>query len=79
MPKMNIDDNLLDFVTGGSIGYNPDGNGTYTMNCQYSGNSYQGVTLTQVMQIAQYSARIPNTPEGEQQIIQWATENNIIH
>lgn len=73
---LNLD--MLDNVSGGALGFNPDENGTYTMICEYSGNVYYGVSLAQVIEIAKFGANIPNTPEGEQQIIAWAHEKKYI-
>ena len=79
MSKMPINEELLDMVNGGSLGFDPEPSGTFTMRCEYSGASYEGVALGDAIQIARYGASIPNTPEGEQQIVQWARDNNIIH
>lgn len=78
MGRTEIAPELLEFVTGGSIGFDPDGAGTYTMYCQFSGDIYPGVNLASIMAIAQFGASIPNTPEGEQQIIAWAKAGNYI-
>ena len=59
-------------------GYDPDGHGTYTMRCQYSGQSYYNISLSQVMEICKYSANIPDTPEGEVRILNWARDRGII-
>lgn len=76
--RVQIDAELLDLVNGGNIGFNPNDNGTYTMQCQYSGQTYQNVSLSQAMEIAKYAAAVPNTAEGEQQIVNWAHQNGII-
>lgn len=76
--RIAIDEDLLGQVSGGAIGFNPDGNGTYTMKCQFSGLSFSGITLAQAIEVAKFAAAIPNTAEGEQQIIQWARDSHII-
>lgn len=76
--KIELNDEILDKINGGAIGFNPDGQGTYTMKCQFSGETFGGVTLQQIIQIAQFCATIPNTAEGEQQIIDWARGKGII-
>ena len=76
--RFELSEDLLDQVNGGAIGFNAESNGTYTMVCQYSGNSYKGITLAQVMQIAQYAATIPDTAEGEKKILDWAESQGII-
>ena len=48
------------------------------MLCQFTGQSFNGVSLAQVMQIAQYAATVPNTLEGEKKIIEWAQGQGII-
>ena len=68
----------LENVNGGSIGFNPDGNGTYTMKCQFTGKVYYNVSLSQAMEVAKYAAGVPNTLEGENQIINWAHAQGII-
>ena len=78
MGRKEIAPELLEFVTGGAIGFDPDGAGTYTMRCQFSGDIYPGVCLANVMALAQFGASVPNTPEGEQQIIAWAKARNYI-
>lgn len=78
MGRVQIDAELLDQINGGNIGFNPDSNGNFTMKCQYSGQTYQNVALPQVMEIAKYAATVPNTAEGEQQIVNWAHEQGII-
>lgn len=78
MGRKEIAPELLEFVTGGAIGFDPDGAGTYTMHCQFSGDEYPGVNIASIMAIAQFGASIPNTPEGEQQIIAWAKAGNYI-
>lgn len=76
--RVQLDPEMLENVNGGSIGFNPDSNGNYTMKCQYSGQTYQNVSLSQAMEIAKYAAAVPNTAEGEQQIVNWAHQNGII-
>jgi len=78
MSRREIAPELLDAVAGGALGFDPDGAGTYTMRCEFSGEAYQGVSLASVMELAQFGASIPNTPEGEQQIIAWARAQNYI-
>ena len=60
------------------VGYDPDGKGTYTMKCQFTGKKFYGVRLDQIMEIAKYSATIPNTLEGEEKIIKWAHSKHYI-
>ncbi len=76
--RIQLDEEVLDQVSGGSIGFNPDGNGTYTMLCEFTGERYYGVPLSQAIEVAKFAAAIPNTLEGEQQIIKWAQDQNII-
>ena len=78
MGRTEIAPELLEIVSGGAIVFDPDAAGTYTMICEFSGEGYQGVTLANVMAIAQFGASIPNTPEGEQKIIAWARARNYI-
>ena len=78
MSRTEIAPELLDTVTGGALGFDPDGAGTYTMRCGFSGEVYQGISLVSVMVLAQYGASIPNTPEGEQQIIAWGKSGGFI-
>lgn len=68
----------LESVNGGAIGFDPEPSGTYTMRCQFTGKVYTGVSLSQVMEIAKYGATVPNTLEGEQQILNWAANQGII-
>ena len=49
MAKQMIDEGLLDLVQGGSLGFDPESGGTYTMRCQYSGESFSGVSLGNVI------------------------------
>ena len=76
--RVGLDDNVLEMINGGGLGYDPDSSGTFTMKCQYSGNIYYGIRLDQVMEIAKYSAAIPDTPEGEADILNWAHTQGII-
>ena len=76
--RVELNMESLENVTGGSLGYDPDGHGTYTMRCQYSGQSYYNISLSQVMEICKYSANIPDTPEGEVRILNWARDRGII-
>lgn len=76
--RTEIAPELLDKVAGGAIGYNPEPGGTYTMICQFSGSTFKGVTLGQIIEIAKFGATIPNTPEGEQEIIAWAKTKKYI-
>lgn len=78
MGRTEIAPELLEAVAGGALGFDPDGAGTFTMRCEYSGEDYPGVSLANLMEIAQFGASIPNTPEGEQQIIAWAKARNYI-
>ena len=78
MGRTEIAPESLEIVTGGALGFDPDGAGTYTMRCEFSGEVFPGVTLASVMELAQFGASIPNTPEGEQQIIAWAKARNYI-
>lgn len=68
----------LENVNGGAIGFNPEPGGTYTMKCQFTGKVYTGISLSQVMEIGKYAAGVPNTLEGEQQILNWASAQGII-
>jgi hypothetical protein len=77
--RMQLDEEILDLINGGALGFDPEPTGTYTMRCQYSGATFEGVALSQVIEIAKYCATIPNTPEGEQNIIGWAQEKGYIH
>lgn len=74
--ELNLD--ALENVNGGAIGFNPEPNGTYTMICQFSGKSFTGVPLAFAIEIAKFGADIPNTAEGEQQIINWASSKGYI-
>ena len=76
--RIAIDEELLGQISGGAIGFNPDDNGTFTMKCQFSGLTFSGVTLQQIIEIAKFAASIPNTAEGEQQIIAFAQEKKYI-
>ena len=76
--RVEIDMKALENVAGGSLGYDPDDHGTYTMNCQYSGNVYYDIPLSDVMEICKFSANIPDTPEGEEEILSWARDRGII-
>lgn len=78
MSRREIAPELLDFVSGGALGFDPDEAGTFTMLCEFSGESYPGVSLPAVMDIARFGASIPNTPEGEQQILAFAKSKNYI-
>ena len=78
MSRREIAPELLEIVAGGALGFDPDGSGTYTMRCEFSGESYPGISLAGVMELAQFGASIPNTPEGEQQIIAWAKSKGFI-
>ena len=76
---MALSDDALDNISGGSLGYDPDGKGTYTMHCQYTGQVFHGVKLEDIMKIAQYSAYIDDNLDGENQIIAWALSQGYIH
>ena len=78
MSRKEIAPELLDSIAGGAVGFDPEAGGTYTMICEFSGATYPGLTLAGVMQLAQYGAMIPNTAEGEQQIIGWARSMGLI-
>ena len=75
--ELNLE--MLENVAGGAIGFNPEPAGTYTMRCQFTGAVFPGVTLANVMEIAKFAATIPNTLEGEQQIIKYASDNHYIN
>ena len=77
--RVALDPEMLDAVAGGSVGFNPDGNGTYTMKCQYSGDTYTGVTLQQIIEIAKKGATLTNTAEDEKKLVDWCRAENIIH
>ena len=79
MGRTEIAPELLETVAGGALGFDPDAAGTYTMRCEFSGEVFPCVTLASVMELAQFGASIPNTPEGEQQIIAWAKERGFIN
>ncbi len=76
--RIEIAPELLDYVNGGALGFNPEAGGTYTMIGQFTGKKFTGVTLANAMEIAKYSATIPNTLEGEEQIIAYALQNHYI-
>jgi hypothetical protein len=78
MSRTEIAPELLDYIAGGAIGFDPEPSGTYTMRCEFSGEVYPGISLSGVMMLAQFGASVPNTPEGEQQIIAWAKSQNFI-
>ena len=67
-----LSDDMLDVVSGGAFGFDPDGNGTYTMHCEFTGQTFYGVSLANVMEIAKQCAYSTNDLEGENQIISWA-------
>ena len=77
--RIQLDDNIMENVNGGSIGFNPDKQGTYTMKCKYTGETYYGVPLGQAIEIAKYAATQTESLEGEQAIINWARDAGIIH
>lgn len=76
--RVEIDMTSLEKVAGGSLGYDPDDHGTFTMHCQYSGDTYYDISLSDVMEICKFSANIPDTPEGEEEILDWARNRGII-
>lgn len=76
--RVEIDAALLDQVVGGSLGFDPDSNGTYTMICGFSGQKFYGVSLGNCMEICKHGAYVPNTAEGEQEIVAWAQANGYI-
>ena len=77
--RVALDPELLDVVSGGAFGYDPDGNGTYTMNCQYSGQVFYGVQLNSIIEIAKYGAYFEDNAEDEQKIVAWALQQGYIH
>ena len=76
--RVEINEELLAQINGGSLGFDPEGNNVFTMKCEFSGNVYSHIDISDVMLICQYAATIPNTAEGEQQIINWAHDRGII-
>ena len=76
--RIPLNDNLVEAVAGGALGFDPDNKGTYTMHCEFSGNTYYGVSLDHIIEMAKFGATIPNTPEGEQEILSWATAQGYI-
>lgn len=77
--RVAIDLDVLDNVSGGAFGYDPDGKGTYTMRCQFSGQVFYGVELGDAIQIAKYGAYLEDTAENEQKTIEWAMQQGYIH
>ena len=77
--RIQLDDNFMENVNGGSIGFNPDDQGTFTMKCKYTGETYYGVQLSQIIEIGKYAATQTESLEGEQEIINWARDAGIIH
>ena len=76
--RVELDENILDKVAGGAFGFDPDGNGTYTMFCQFSGNVYYGITLNQIIEMAKVGATVENNAEGEATVLAWAHEQGIL-
>ena len=77
--RVELDLDVLEGVNGGSLGFDPDATGTiFTMRCQYSGEVFYNIPLAKVIEIARFGATIPDTAEGEQQIIAWAKQQGII-
>ena len=77
--RIEIAPELLEYVNGGALGFNPEAGGTYTMIGQFTGKTFSGVSLANVMEICKYAANIPNTLEGEEQIIAYAIQNHYIN
>lgn len=76
--RVPIDPELLDIVNGGSFGFSPDDHGTYSMYCQYSGQMFYNVKLSDIIEIGKYGAYLQDTPEDEQKIIAWAMQQGYI-
>ncbi|MBR4537620.1 MAG: hypothetical protein IKO52_02110 [Clostridia bacterium] len=76
--RIELNPEQLEQVNGGSLTFVPDSNGNYTMKCGFSGQVFTGLPMGQAMQIVRYSATIPDTAEGEQQILSWARSQGII-
>jgi len=76
---VQLSDDMLDNISGGAIGFNPDGQGTYTMKCEFTGQTFYGVQLSDIIEIGKFAAAIPNTLEGENQIIAYARSQGYIH
>jgi len=76
---MALSDDALDNVSGGAIGFDPDGQGTFTMKCEFTGQKFYGVKMEDIMKIAEFGAVIPNNIDGENQIIAWALSQGYIH
>ena len=76
--RREIDTELLDSINGGTLYFNPEASGTYSMTCEFCGDVYSGISLTDVIRLGQFMATIPNTAEGEQEILAWARDAGII-
>lgn len=79
MKRVEINDDFLDNVSGGAIGFDVEDSGTtYTMKCEFTGEVHKGIPLSDVMRIGQFAATVPNNLEGEKAILQFARDNHII-
>ena len=76
--RVQLSDDILENVNGGSIVFNPQDDGNYYMKCKITGQSFNNVSLGDIMKVIKYASSVPNTAEGEQQIIDWARSENII-
>ena len=76
---VKLNDDMLDQVSGGSFGFDPDSMGTYTMRCQYTGQTFYGVKLQDIIEMGKYGATIDDNLDGEIQIIAWAKAQGYIH
>ena len=76
--RIELDDKVVEKVNGGSIGFNPDDYGTYTMLCEFTRNTYYGVKLADIIEIGKFAASQPNTLEGEIEIINFAMAQGYI-
>lgn len=76
--RVQLNDDSLEQVCGGNIVFNPQGDGMYVMNGKHTGQTFNNVQLGDIMKVIKYAASVPNTEEGERQIIKWAQDNNII-
>ena len=77
--RIPIEPELLDLVNGGSFGYDPDSKGTFTMHCQYTGQTYYEVKLADAIEIARYGAYLEDNLENEVKTIDWAKQQGYIH
>ena len=76
--RVELNESILENVTGGSIVFNPQGDGNYYMECEYSGDTYYDIALGDIMKVIKYAAKVPNTPEGEQDILNFCRNEGII-